>query len=72
MTTRTKRKTNGNADTTGTVRCDRCGAVMAAIDFNVHECAKMRPLSELPIAILRKLAYGEISEAEAWHLAETS
>ena len=54
--------------------CNRCGAVSprvrseyeAEVWFAQHECAGMRPLSDLPIDLLRELAYGRMTEAQAW------
>jgi len=56
-------------------KCDRCGAKFSGKDeysaemkFNDHTCENMKPLSELPLPILRQLAMGEISEKEAWEM----
>lgn len=65
-------KPRRNGDTTGVVKCSRCGAVMAALDFNVHQCPGRRHLGDLPTPILRRLAYREITEAEAWQLADAA
>lgn len=58
-------------------QCDRCGAkspatteMNAEIWFSNHECKGMRPLKELPLPILRKLAMSEITEEEAWKEAQ--
>ena len=60
------------------IQCERCGKVMKGrteldteILFTMHECEGMRKLSDLPLALLRRLAYGEITEAEAWELLGT-
>lgn len=29
---------HGDGDSTGAVRCTGCGAIMPALDFNVHDC----------------------------------
>jgi hypothetical protein len=67
----TTRKHN-DGDTAGHVQCDRCGAVMGALDFNVHQCRGKRDLSKMPINILRKLAYKQITEDEAWRLTDSA
>lgn len=61
-----------HSDMHGTVKCDRCGAKMKALDFNIHECVGKRSLQELPLPILRKVAMNEISEAEAWRLFDNT
>lgn len=54
-------------------KCDRCGAKFSApseleleIKFNEHECKGKRKLSDLPLHLLRELAYKRITEAQAW------
>ena len=32
------RRTHGNGDSTGAVRCSGCSEIMPALDFNIHEC----------------------------------
>jgi len=50
--------------------CNRCGAKMSNHEFNSgHECKGMKPLSDLPFNILRKLAQGKITEEQAWEEA---
>ena len=50
-------------------RCTRCKAVMAHKEWNEHECKGMPKLNKLPFDLLRKVAYGTITEAQAWKLA---
>ena len=61
------------------VKCDRCEAISpngseydTELWFNTHDCKGMRDLGELPLDLLRKLALGEISEAEAWKQAKSN
>ena len=51
--------------------CSRCGARMSNIEFNVHTCEGMRDIFEMPDDILLRNINKEITEAEAWELADT-
>jgi len=60
-----------------TIVCDRCKAESTGRDefeaeqkFSNHTCANMRNLDDLPFAILRELAYGRITEDEAFAQAD--
>tara|TARA_R110000803_G_scaffold48712_3_gene101256 strand:+ start:558 stop:719 length:162 start_codon:yes stop_codon:yes gene_type:complete len=44
----------------------------AELKFNTHECEGFRDLADLPSPILKRLAMKEITEDEAWKLAEVA
>lgn len=56
-------------------QCDRCKTEIRArshyaaeVKWSEHRCDGMRPLSELPLDLLRELAYKRITETQAWEL----
>ena len=58
-------------------KCDRCYEVIvgsdeynAEVKFDEHACKGKRDLSELPLHILKDLAYGKITGKEAWKRAK--
>lgn len=60
-------------------KCDRCGKTVSGRDecaaevaFNEHTCEGMRPLTDLPLPLLRAVAVGELTEAEAWSKADAA
>jgi len=56
-----------------TIKCTRCGAKLrgrdehdAEVKFGNHTCKNKPDLSKLPLDLLRELAYGRITEEQAW------
>jgi len=49
-------------------KCTRCQAI--GYDFDLHKCAGLRSLDEMPIEILERVAKNEITEVEAWEIVE--
>ena len=49
-------------------KCTRCQAI--GYDFDLHKCAGLRSLDEMPIEILERVAKNEITEVEAWKIVE--
>jgi hypothetical protein len=60
-----------------TIECDRCGKTMTARNeieaerlFDAHVCKGLRNLDDMPFDLLRKVVYDELTEDEAWTLAD--
>jgi hypothetical protein len=58
-------------------KCDRCGEEMKARSHHAaellwsrHECAGLPKLSDIPLDLLREMAYGRMTEAEAFAAME--
>lgn len=59
-----------------TITCKRCGKKLvgrteqdAEAFFDQHECKGKRDLREMPTDLLAKLALGELTEDQAWEIA---
>ncbi|MCP4599268.1 MAG: hypothetical protein GY847_01805 [Proteobacteria bacterium] len=55
------------------IKCSRCGKILSGrteydteVAFSQHVCKGMRNLDDLRSDLLQEVAYGNMTEAEAW------
>jgi hypothetical protein len=59
------------------IQCSRCKKIItgrdeyeAEVKFDLHRCEGMRSLDNMPDDLLKKMVHDEITEDEAWEIAD--